>query len=387
MKKKPIDIVEIYTREDLRRFVNFSFILYGQNPHWTPPIIEEEIDTLDQSKNPVFKNAKAHYFLAFKDGEIAGRIAVMINWIEVKKLKKKKVRFGWFDVIDDINVTKALMEKVHAIGNENGMEFIEGPVGFSNMDKAGMLVRGFDESNTMITWYNAPYYHNHFKQLGYKDLAVWVEYEITLSSFESSPEKIKKFSDLMIKRYELKVLDFKSKKQIIPYVDKMFILLEETYGKLQTFVPIQKDQIKQYKEKYFTYIHPEFIKCITDKNDEMIAFCITMPSFTRALKKANGKLFPFGYFYLLKALYFNNKASFYLIGVHPKYQNKGVTAVIFNEMQKTFNKKGYNIVETNPELEENSSIQNLWKNYEHRQHKKRLTITQKIKKGAKNQSS
>ena len=387
MKKKPIDIVEIYTREDLRRFVNFSFILYGQNPHWTPPIIEEEIDTLDQSKNPVFKNAKAHYFLAFKDGEIAGRIAVMINWIEVKKLKKKKVRFGWFDVIDDINVTKALMEKVHAIGNENGMEFIEGPVGFSNMDKAGMLVRGFEESNTMITWYNAPYYHNHFKQLGYKDLAVWVEYEITLSSFESSPEKIKKFSDLMIKRYELKVLDFKSKKQIIPYVDKMFILLEETYGKLQTFVPIQKDQIKQYKEKYFTYIHPEFIKCITDKNDELIAFCITMPSFTRALKKANGKLFPFGYFYLLKALYFNNKASFYLIGVHPKYQNKGVTAVIFNEMQKTFNKKGYNIVETNPELEENSSIQNLWKNYEHRQHKKRLTITQKIKKGAKNQSS
>ena len=387
MKKKPIDIVEIYTREDLRRFVNFSFILYGQNPHWTPPIIEEEIDTLDQSKNPVFKNAKAHYFLAFKDGEIAGRIAVMINWIEVKKLKKKKVRFGWFDVIDDINVTKALMEKVHAIGNENGMEFIEGPVGFSNMDKAGMLVRGFEESNTMITWYNAPYYHKHFKKLGYKDLAVWVEYEITLSSFESSPEKIKKFSDLMIKRYELKVLDFKSKKQIIPYVDKMFILLEETYGKLQTFVPIQKDQIKQYKEKYFTYIHPEFIKCITDKNDELIAFCITMPSFTRALKKANGKLFPFGYFYLLKALYFNNKASFYLIGVHPKYQNKGVTAVIFNEMQKTFNKKGYNIVETNPELEENSSIQNLWKNYEHRQHKKRLTITQKIKKGAKNQSS
>ena len=387
MKKRPIEIVEIHNRKDLKKFVNFSFILYGQNPHWTPPIIEEEIDTLDQSKNPVFKNAKAHYFLAYKDSEIAGRIAVMINWIEVKKLKKKKVRFGWFDVIDDINVTKALMEKVHAIGNENGMEFIEGPVGFSNMDKAGMLVRGFEESNTMITWYNAPYYHKHFKQLGYKDLAVWVEYEITLSSFESSPEKIKKFSDLMIKRYELKVLDFKSKKQIIPYVDKMFVLLEETYGKLQTFVPIQKDQITQYKEKYFTYIHPEFIKCITDKHNELIAFCITMPSFTRALKKANGKLFPFGFFYLLKALYFNNKASFYLIGVHPKYQNKGVTAVIFNEMQKTFNKKGYNIVETNPELEENSSIQNLWKNYEHRQHKKRLTITQKIKKGAKNQSS
>ncbi len=377
-----IDVVEISTRNDLKRFVDFSFKLYGQNPNWTPPIIKEEINTLDQTKNPVFKNAKAHYFLAFKDEVIVGRIAVMINWIEVKKLKKKKVRFGWFDVIDDLNVTKALMDKVHAIGLENGMEFLEGPVGFSNMDKAGMLVKGFEESNTMITWYNAPYYYEHFKKLGYKDLAVWVEYEITLKSFEESPEKIKKFSELMLQRYKLKILDFKSKKQIIPYVEKMFVLLEETYGKLQTFVPIQKEQIKQYKEKYFRYINPEFIKCITGKDDELIAFCITMPSFTKALKKANGKMFPFGFIHLLKALYFNSRASFYLIGVHPKFQNKGVTAIIFNEMQKSFNKHGYHIVETNPELDENSSIQNLWKNYEHRQHKKRLTVTQKLKKGA-----
>mgnify|MGYP001464964334 FL=1 len=382
MNNHMIDVVEISTRNDLKRFVDFSFKLYGQNPNWTPPIIKEEIDTLDQTKNPVFKNAKAHYFLAFKDEVIVGRIAVMINWIEVKKLKKKKVRFGWFDVIDDINVTKALMDKVHAIGLENGMEFLEGPVGFSNMDKAGMLVKGFEESNTMITWYNAPYYYEHFKKLGYKDLAVWVEYEITLKSFEESPEKIKKFSELMLQRYKLKILDFKSKKQIIPYVEKMFVLLEETYCKLQTFVPIQKEQIKQYKEKYFRYIHPEFIKCITGKDDELIAFCITMPSFTKALKKANGKMFPFGFLHLLKALYFNYRASFYLIGVHPKFQNKGVTAIIFNEMQKSFNKHGYHIVETNPELDENSSIQNLWKNYEHRQHKKRLTVTQKLKKGA-----
>lgn len=380
MKKEQINIVEIKNRKDLRRFVNFTFTLNSQNPHWTPPIIEEEIDTLDQTKNPVFKNAKAHYFLALKDKEVVGRIAVIINWIEVTKLKKKKVRFGWFDVMDDINVTKALMEKVHTIGNENGMEFIEGPVGFSNMDKAGMLVKGFDESNTMITWYNPPYYYKHFKKLGYKDLAVWLEYEITLSSFEKSPEKIKKFSDLMVKRYQLKILNFKSKKEIIPYIEKMFLLLEETYGKLQTYVPIQKEQIKQYKKKYFRYIHPKFIKCILDKNNELIAFCITMPSFTKALKKANGKFFPFGFLYLLKALYFNSRASFYLIGVHPRYQNRGVTAIIFNEMQKTFNKFKYNIVETNPELKENNSIQNLWKNYEHRQHKKRLTVTQKVKK-------
>ena len=381
MKKESIELVEIHSRKDLRRFVAFSFSLYSKNPHWTPPIIKEEIDTLDQSKNPVFKNAKAHYFLAIRNKKIVGRIAVMINWVEVNELKKKKVRFGWFDVVDDINVTKALMAKVHAIGIENGMEFLEGPVGFSNMDKAGMLVKGFEESNTMITWYNAPYYYEHFKKLGYEKLAVWVEYEIKLSSFEKSPKKIKKFSELMLQRYNLKILDFKSRREIVPYIEKMFVLLEQTYGKLQTFVPIQKYQIQQYKEKYFRYVHPEFIKCITDKNNELIAFCITMPSFTKALKKANGKMFPFGLLFLLKALYFNSRASFYLIGVHPKYQNKGVTAIVFNEMQKTFNKNGYNIVETNPELEENSSIQNLWKNYEHRLHKKRLTITKKLKKG------
>ena len=382
MNKEEIKVVEIHCRKDLKRFVAFPYTLYSKNPYWTPPIIKEEIDTLDQSKNPVFKNAKAHYFLALKGEKIVGRVAVMINWIEIEQLKKKKVRFGWFDVIDDINVTAALMEKVHAIGIENGMEFIEGPVGFSNMDKAGMLVEGFEESNTMITWYNAPYYYQHFKQLGYQDLAVWVEYEIQLSSFDQSPEKIRRFSDMMVERYQLKILDFKSKNQIVPYVEKMFVLLEETYGKLQTFVPIQKHQIQQYKKKYFRYIHPKFIKCIADQNNELIAFCITMPSFSKALKKANGKLFPFGFLYFLKALYFNSRASFYLIGVHPKYQNKGVTAVIFNEMQKTFNQQGYTIVETNPELEENSSIQNLWKNYNHRLHKKRLTVTQKLKKGA-----
>ena len=383
MNKEKIEVIEISTRKELRRFVNFSFTMYSKNPYWTPPIINEEIDALDKSKNPVFKNAKGHYFLAFKDGVIAGRIAVMINWIEVNKLKKKKVRFGWFDVIDDINVTAALMEKVHAIGIENNMDFIEGPVGFSNMDKAGMLVEGFEESNTMITWYNAPYYHEHFKKLGYKDLAVWVEYEIKLSSFEEAPEKVKRFSDLMIKRYRLKPLDFKTKKEIVPYVEKMFVLLEQTYGKLQTFVPIQKYQIKQYKKKYFRYIHPEFIKCIVDENNELVAFSITMPSFTEALKKAKGRMFPFGFLYFLVAFYFNSRASFYLIGVHPKYQNKGVTAIIFNEMQKTFNKQGYDIVETNPELEENSSIQNLWKNYEHRLHKRRLTVTQKLKNKSK----
>ena len=234
----------------------------------------------------------AEYFLAYKENEIVGRIAAIVNWVEVKEQKKNKLRFGWYDVIDDFEVSKKLIESVIEFGRKRKLSFMEGPVGFSNLDKAGMLIKGFEENNTMITWYNAPYYYDHFKKLGFKDLAVWVEYEIMLSSFEESPEKIKKFSNLMLERYELNVLDFKSKKDIIPYIEEMFLLLEETYGKLQTFVPIQKYQINQYKKKYFRYIHPDFIKCVVDKNNDLVAFTIIMPSFTRALKKANGKMYP-----------------------------------------------------------------------------------------------
>ena len=252
---------------------------------------------------------------------------------------------------------------------------MEGPVGFSNLDKAGLLVKGFDEMNTMITNYNYPYYEAHMKALKMEKLAQWVEYEIKISSFEDSPEKVRRFGQLMLERYKLKVLHFTKTKQIIPYVDQMFVLLEETYNKLQTFVPVQDYQIKHYKEKYFQYIHPEFIKCVADENGKLVAFVIIMPSFTKALKKANGKMFLWGIFHILKAQYFNHRASFYLIGVHPDYQNKGVTAIIFNEIQKLFNKKGITIVETNPELEENDSIQNMWKNYDHRLHKKRATFT------------
>ena len=370
-----IEIVEIKEKKDFVAFVEFPFQLYKNNPYWVPPMKAEELTVLDKNQNPVFKNADASFFLAYKEGKIVGRIAAIINWIEVDNLHKKKVRFGWFDFIDNIEVSTALLAAVKEFGKAAAMEFMEGPVGFSNLDKAGMLVDGFEEMNTMITQYNYPYYSQHMKELGMEKLAQWVEYEIKITSFNDSPEKVRRFGELMLDRYKLKVLHFTKTKQILPYVEQMFTLLEETYNKLQTFVPIQPYQIKHYKEKYFRYIHPEFIKCVADEQGKLVAFVIIMPSFTQALKKANGKMFPWGIFHILKAQYFNNRASFYLIGVHPDYQNKGVTAVIFNEVQKLFNKKGITIVETNPELEENDSIQNMWKNYENRLHKKRATFS------------
>ncbi len=373
-----IEIREIESRRELVDFVRFPFQLYKGNPYWVPPIVKEELEMLDKKVNPVFNNALAHYFLAYKDGEIVGRIAAFINWIEIKELKKSKVRFGWFDVIDDLEVTKKLIDAVVAIGKQHQMTAIEGPMGFSNMDKAGMLTKGFEELNTMITWYNAPYYSKHLEKIAFTKQAEWVEYEIKISSFQDSPEKVKRFSKLILQRYQLKILDFKSHKEIVPYVEQMFDLLGKTYDKLQTFVPIQEYQIAHYKERYLPFVHPDYIKCIVDSDQDLIAFAITMPSFSKALKKMNGKILPWGFFHLFKARYFNNRASFYLIGVRPDYQNKGITAIIFNEMQKTFNKHGVTIVETNPELVENNAIQKLWRNYEHRQHKRRVTFIKSI---------
>lgn len=378
-----ITLKEMKTASQLKKFVKFPFSLYKNHPNWVAPIIADELDSMDPAKNPVFKNAEARYFLAFAKAENGkekpvGRICAIINHIEVKEQGKLKMRFGWFDTIDDINVTKTLLAKVAEIGKENKLEYLEGPVGFSNMEKAGVLIKGYEYLNTMITWYNYPYYKEHFEKLGFEKAAEWVEYHIKIDPPEKQNPKVKKFADIIAKRYELSSLEFKSSSDVRPYVDEMFGLLNKTYNTLSTFVPIQQYQIDHYKEKYIKYIHPDFIKCVQDKNGKLVAFAITMPSFSKALKKANGSLFPFGFYHLLKAKKNNNTAAFYLIGIDPEYQNKGVTAVIFQKMQELFNERGITQVETNPELEENKAIQQLWKNYDHKLHKRRRTYRKSL---------
>jgi GNAT superfamily N-acetyltransferase len=373
-----VTIKVVQNSKDLEAFVRFPFSLYQNNPYWVPPLIKEEIETLDPKVNPVYQNADARFFLAYKGETLVGRIAAMVNWIEVNQVGKNKVRFGWYDTVDELAVSKILLEQVVAFAKEHKLSRVEGPMGFSNLDKAGLLIEGFEEQNTMITLYNAPYYQEHLKALGYSMNAKWVEYEIKIDDFEESPEKVKRFSTLVMDRYQLKLLQFKSKNDILPYVDEMFDLLGKTYNELQTYVPIQNYQIEHYKKRYIKFIHPDFIKCIVDRKGQLIAFSITMPSFTKALKKINGTINLFNFFYLISALRKNNRASFYLIGIHPDYQNKGITAIIFNEMQRLFNKRNIRIVETNPELEENTAIQKLWKNYEHRLHKKRATFVKDL---------
>ncbi|MFT4668938.1 MAG: GNAT superfamily N-acetyltransferase [Flavobacteriaceae bacterium] len=371
-----IKVKLISSKKELKQFVMYPFRLYKDCKYWVPPLIKDEMETLDDSKNPVFKNAEAKYYIAYKDKKAVGRIAVIINHLEIDQIGKKKVRFGWLDMIDDIEVTKALLEKVYETGKAYKLEYAEGPVGFSNMEKAGILTKGYEELNTMITWYHYPYYAEHFEKLGYKKQATWVEYRLSIP--KEAFEKVKKFSRIIKERYQLNVIRFKNKKEILPFVDDMFGLLNNTYNSLQTFVPIQQYQIDYYKKKYFSFINPDYITCINDKDGKLIAFSVVMPSFSKALKKAKGKLMPVGWIHILKAQKKNEKAAFYLIGIDPEYQGKGVTAIIFEEMQNLFNAKGIHTVETNPELIENTAVQLLWKDYSPVQHKERSTFKKSL---------
>jgi len=371
-----IVIKEATSKKDMKDYVLFSFDLYKNNPNWIPPIIAEELETFDKTKNPAFESAEAHFYLAYKDNRIVGKIAAIINWDEVKILKKSKVRFGWFDVIDDIEVTKALLEKVYELGNKHNLEMVEGPIGFSNLDKVGVLIEGFDQMGNMVTWYNLPYYKDHFEKLGLTKEKEYMESDFSFNGI--NPEPFQKASKLIKQRYGLKSLNFTKTKDIMPYVDKMFDLFNATYSKLQSFVAINDVQKEYFKKKYISFINPEFIKFILDKDDNMVAFAIVMPGFSEALKKANGKLFPFGFYHLLKARNNSKEVVFYLIGVAPEYQSKGVTAIIFDEYYTVCKAKGIETCVRTPELEENQAIQNLWKNFNSRITKRRRTYSKKL---------
>ena len=371
-----ITIKEAKTKKEMKQFVTFPFSLYKDNKYWVPPIIKDELDSFNPDINPVFKHAKAKFLLAYKNGKIVGRVAAIINSFEVEDQQIKKMRFGWFDMIDDIEVTKALLQEVERIGKENNLEFMEGPVGFSNLDKVGVLTKGYDHIGTMITWYNHPYYVTHLEKLGFQVAKKYLENYFMVN--ELDPSSFQRAAPILKRRFGLKEKNFTSSKEIMPYVEEMFQLFNETYSKLSSFVPISDEQIAYFKKKFISFINPELIKFVLDKNGKIVAFSIMMPSFSKALQKAKGKLFPFGIFYLLKAKYKNDTVIAYLIGVDPAYQNKGVTAIIFDEFYKTVTKKGITKLVRTPELEDNIAEAQIWKRMDNINHKRRATYTKKI---------
>lgn len=372
-----IEVKEIHSKADLKKFIQFQLNLYKDSPYFVPSLISEELKSLDRDLNPSFEYAHPRYFLAYKGKEIVGRIASIINTIEVNKQQLKKLRFGYFDVINDINVSRALFSKLDEIARENQLLFLEGPMGATNLDKAGMLSFGFDEIATVVGDYNYQYYVEHLEKLGFETEKEWVE--MFLEVPEAIADKIYQFAELVSKRYDLKLVALKSSKDLFPYIKPVFELLEESYQDLETFVPLTENQKVFYAKKYSTLLNPEYINLIEDKEGKLCAFAITMPSLAKALQKAKGKLFPWGWYHLLKAQKKNDTAEFLLIGVHPSYQRKGVTAIIFKEMFESFKKHNIKFLETNPELIENQSVQSLWKDYNPRLHKRRKTFKRRVK--------
>lgn len=366
-----ITVKELHTQKEMKQFVTFPFGLYKDNAYWVPPMINDEVKSFDRS-NKIFETVDVKFYMAYKDNQPVGRVAAIINWTEVKEMKKAKVRFGWFDFVDDKEVSKALIQKVYAFGKENNLEYMEGPMGFSNMDKAGMLTQGFEYMPTMIGMYNHAYYPAHLTALGFTPEAEWLEFSMKMKDIVDNSD-LPRMAAIIERRFEVKTLDFKTIKDVLPYVDEMFGLLNKSYASLQSYVPIEQYQIDFYKEKYIKFIHPDFISCVVNKEGKLVGFAITMPSFSKAFKKANGSLFPFGWYHLLQAIKKNDHAEFYLIGIDPDYQNKGLNALMFRDLTTRLVKRNILTVETNPLLEENLKVQQLWKDYHPITHKKRKT--------------
>jgi GNAT superfamily N-acetyltransferase len=371
-----ITVKEIQSNSELKTFVKFPFELYKGSQYWVPPIISEELTTFNKNKNPVFKNAEARFFLAYKNNQIVGRIAAIVNWIEVNDQKHKKMRFGWFDVVDDVNVTQALLEKIHDIGKSHGLDYVEGPVGFSNLDKVGILTEGFDQIGSMITWHNHEYYATHFKELGYDVAKTYSENKMEFKNIQ--PESFSKIQELIKRRYQLKSLNFSKNKDIIPYTNEMFEVFSKSHSALSSFVEINKEQREYFKKKFIGFLNPEYVKFVLDKDDKLIGFGIVTPSYAEALQKMKGKLFPFGFRHLLHAKKHSKTVTFYLIGVLPEYQNKGVTAIIFKEFHDTFKAKAIELCIRGPELDDNLAIHQIWKNFNPVTHKRRCTFRKNI---------
>ena len=371
-----LQIKEVRSKKELKSFVTYPFALYKDSPYWVPPIIKEELDSFNPSINPAFKQAEARYFLAIKNKRIAGRIAAIVNRLEIRELGLSKMRFGWMDFEDDPEVSKALLDKVAEIGKSQSLEYMEGPMGFSNLDKVGVLTEGFDHIGSMITWYNYPYYQKHLQDYGMTVEKEYIESKFPMSNVD--PAHFTRIQEVIRKRYHLRSLNFKKTSEILPWADEMFELFNASYSRLASFVPISEEQKEYFKKKYLTLIDPRYIKFIVDRDNRLISFSIVMPSFSKALQKARGSLFPTGFYHLLRARKYSKEVFFYLIGILPEYQKKGVTSIIFNEYYKEFERRGIKMGYRTPELADNIDVQQIWKHFKPEIYKRRCTLRKSL---------
>jgi GNAT superfamily N-acetyltransferase len=364
-----IEIREVTTPQQLRTFIRFPQSLYKGNPYYVPSLVMDELNTLRKDKNAAFEDCEAKYWLAYRDGKIVGRVAAIQNRKHIEKWNQPYLRFGWLDFVDDPAVVDALMAQVEGWARQLGLTAVHGPLGFTDMDREGMLIEGFEELGTLATNYNHPYYPAHLERLGYAKDVDWVEYQINVPTEPN--EKVEKASEIVMRRYKLRLLKVKHKRELLKIALDIFHLLDDAYGHLYGTVPMSDRQMQAYIDSYFGFVIPSFIPVVVDEHDKLVAFGISMPSFSRALQKSRGELLPFGFFHFLRAMKKNDLADLYLVAIKSEYQGKGVNALLMNQLIDAMRTFGIKKVESNPELETNDAVRSQWKHFDTRQHKRR----------------
>ncbi len=358
------EVRPVTTARELKQFIEFPFRLYRGNPYWVPPLRSDEANLLRSDKNPAFEYCESAYWMAWRNGEPAGRIAAIINHKELERWNNRLVRFGWFDFIDDPEISRALIDAAWEWGRAKGMTGMHGPLGFTDMDPEGMLIEGFDEISSLSALYNYPYYASHMEAMGFRKAVDWVQFEMVVPA--SVPDKIVRINRLVLQRYDLRLLRPEKARDILPYAAKLFAMYNESFHDIYGFTALTEKQIREYTRQYFGFIRPEFVSMVIDSSDNVVGFGICIPSLSRALQKANGSLFPFGFIHLLRALRKNEVIHMYLVGVHPEYQGKGVLALVYQHLTQAFIDAGIKIARTHPQLEENVRATSIWKNYDSR---------------------
>ncbi|PCI93889.1 MAG: hypothetical protein COB15_15465 [Flavobacteriales bacterium] len=363
-----IEIKEVKNAKDFKDFVNVQFDIYKGNEYWVPPLKKDEEKALQAEFNPAFRFCKAKFWNAYKDDKCVGRIGGIINDMYNEKTNTKIGRFSRSEFIDDIEVSKALLNTAENWLKEQGMTEVQGPLGFTNLDHQGMLVEGFDHLPSAASEYHHSYYKDHLVQLGYEKEIDWVEFRLFL---EGMPEKAKRGAQIVKKRSNLSVKSFTKSSELQAYGPQLFEILNESFKDLFSVVHLDEEMIKYYIKRYLMLLNPEFVKLVFDEDKNLIAFIVGLPSLSKGLQKANGSLFPFGWYHLKKALKRPKVIDLMLTGILPKYQAKGVTAVLFYELHEVMEKYGVTEMETTGIFETNQKVIQNWKNYENIQHKRK----------------
>ena len=380
-----VSVSQISTSKEMRAFVRFNYELYKDCPYAVPDLLEDTLETFDARRNPAFRFCQAAFFLARREGRIVGRVAAIINTRANERWGKQEVRFGWIDFIDDMEVSRALLDTVEQWGRERGMTRMVGPLGFTDLDPEGMLTEGFDQLSTLCSIYNYPYYPEHIARLGLVKEAGWVERKVFIpkGQHEANNAKYFRIAQMVKQRYGFRLRHFRSRREIKKggYVQKMLGIVNRAYVDLYGFSQLDEQQMDWYADRFLLMLDRRFLSVVENAEGEIIGIGVCMISLSRAVQKAKAKLFPFGWWYIAKELWLKRKhkiLDMLLIGVLPEYQDKGANALFFADMIPGGISGGYEYAETNPQLEDNLAGQMIWKNLDCCIHKRRAVFAKDI---------